>query len=75
MSPEDYGALAAALNGASGKVALSAYEHPIVDGLFPGPKWTKVKFAPRRNYNGTYKTEALYANYDLYAVLNGKSLF
>ncbi|MDR0620729.1 MAG: DNA adenine methylase [Deltaproteobacteria bacterium] len=64
MTTEDYVALASALNGCEGKVALSAYEHPFVDNLFPPPKWRKTKDKPRTIFGGGLRTEILYTNYE-----------
>jgi DNA adenine methylase len=64
MSLEDHKELAEALNGCKCKVALSAYEHPIVDEFYPAPKWRKIKSCPKPTTGGALRTEVLYTNYD-----------
>lgn len=76
MSAEDHQALADALNSVKGKVALSNYDHPIMDKLYPSPRWEKHKAPPRTIHStkGT-RVEVLWTNYRLKDVSPQNLLF
>lgn len=75
MTAEDYAALAKALNGCEGKVALSAYECPYINDLFPAHKWFKTKDKPKLISGGVVRTETLYTNYNPFKSYNKRRLF
>lgn len=77
MDYESHVELAAALGGCKGMVALSGYDHPKMDELYPG--WHKVKFkakqVPMSNQGNSGKAritqECLWMNYDI-NLINGQ---
>jgi DNA adenine methylase len=75
MTDADHAELAAALNRSGCMVALSAYEHPFINGLYPAPKWRLFKSRPMNTYGGAKRVEALYTNYDPLARLDAPRLF
>lgn len=68
MSDDDHHELAEALNSARGFVALSGYDSPTMDQLYPPRRWHKTRFKMRRlpmSRTGTRrKQEVLWTNYD-----------
>jgi DNA adenine methylase len=60
LSEADHRNLAEALNACKAKVAVSGYEHPLYDELYPAPRWTKIVGPERRarvpRTKGTYRT-------------------
>ena len=65
MTDEQHKELAATLNDASGKVAISNYQCDFMDHLYPAPKWTKTTSAERTIHSTKDKrNEALWTNYD-----------
>jgi DNA adenine methylase len=64
MDEEGHRALAAALNRCRGKVALSAYPHGMLAGLYPAPKWREHRERVKAVHGGASRQEALYTNYD-----------
>lgn len=68
MSLEDHYDLATALNNCKSKVALSGYDNPVMDELFPADKWQKTGFKRRRvpmSKSGNRRNvEVLWTNYD-----------
>ena len=75
MTLDDYADLAEALNACQCKVALSAYEHGIIDELFPSGKWMKHKERPKPVHGGGVRTEVLYTNYDPHEKQGKNKLF
>jgi DNA adenine methylase len=75
MTGEDHAALAAALNACRCRVAISAYENPMTDELFPAPKWFKTKEKAKEHRMGGTRTEALYSNYDPFRQSRAPRLF
>lgn len=57
--------LAATLNDCHGKVAVSGYDHPIMDDLYPKSKWFRT-FGTERTIHSTkgVRKEVLWTNYD-----------
>ena len=68
MSLEDHEELADALNQTRAMVALSGYDSPTMDRLYPAQKWHKTPFKTRRvpmSRTGTRRTrEVLWTNYN-----------
>jgi DNA adenine methylase len=77
LPTDDHGALAEALNRCAGKVALSAYEHGILDRLYPPPTWRKIRdrARPASWGGGAKRTEVLYVNYDPFSGRKRSRLF
>jgi len=75
MSDADHRDLALTLNDLAGKVAFSNYDSPILDALYPSPKWTKIVL-PMRTIHSTkaQRSEVLWVNYaiDAGALFNGR---
>lgn len=61
------------VNESRGKVAVSGYDHPLMDELFPSPRWSK-NLGPDKTIHSTKGTrkEVLWTNYNL---KKQKSLF
>jgi DNA adenine methylase len=65
MTNEEHEQLAEALNSAKGKVALSNYDSPLLDKLYPPPKWRKITQPPKTNHaTKGQRREVLWTNYD-----------
>jgi DNA adenine methylase len=64
MSDEEHGALADALNGAKGLVALSNYDCPLMERLYPAKQWRKLHFRKTNHSTKDVRTETLWLNYD-----------
>ena len=73
MSDLEHAELAKLLNKVRGMVAISNYQCPLMDELYPPPKWHKITSGPRTNHatKGT-RLEVLWTNYDPQAIA-GKS--
>jgi DNA adenine methylase len=65
MDEKQHGEFARAANECRGKLAVSGYEHPLMDELFPKPKWRKT-FGPEKTIHSTKDTrrEVLWTNYE-----------
>ncbi len=65
MSDDEHQKLAATLNDAKGKVAISNYDCDLMNELFPSPKWYKVVGKERTNHASKGKrVEILWTNYE-----------
>ncbi|MBI4828747.1 MAG: DNA adenine methylase [Nitrospinae bacterium] len=75
LSEPEHQALAEVLNSCSGKVALSGYDCPLMDKLYPAKKWKKLISAEKTIHStkGT-RREVLWTNYSA-QVFKQKSLF
>ncbi len=64
MTDADHRDLAEVLNRVSGRVAISNYAHPLMDQLYPAPKWLKI-LAPEKTIHSTkdIRQEALWVNF------------
>lgn len=64
MTDEQHRELAEVLNSVVGRVAISNYECPLMDQLYPAPKWRKIK-GPEKTIHSTKGTrqEVLWLNY------------
>jgi DNA adenine methylase len=65
MDEEQHQLFATAVNRCVGKVAVSGYDHPLMDKLFPQPKWLK-HHGPNKTIHSTKGTrrEMLWTNYN-----------
>ena len=65
MDVDAHRAFARAACRCVGKVAVSGYEHPLMDELFPSPEWFKTS-APEKTIHSTKGTrrEVLWTNYN-----------
>ena len=65
MDETEHREFAAAANACVGKVAVSGYDHPLMDDLFTAPKWVKTLGEAKTIHStkGT-RTEGLWTNYD-----------
>ncbi|MDR1004603.1 MAG: DNA adenine methylase [Prevotellaceae bacterium] len=63
--------LAKVLNEAEGLVAISNYECPLMDKLYPAPQWTKI-YSPQKTIHSTkdVRQEVLWVNYDIESLKN-----
>lgn len=68
MGLEDHVHLAALLNNCVGMVALSGYDSPIMEDLYPADRWHKTAFKTRRvpmsRTGNLRRQEILWTNYD-----------
>lgn len=65
MSDKDHHELAAVLNKIQGMAAVSNYDCPLMDELYPSPKWLKIIGKVKTNHATKGKrVEVLWANYD-----------
>ena len=64
MTDAQHGALAESLNAATGMVALSNYDCPLMDKLYPSKRWRKL-VGPIKTIHSTKDTrqEVLWVNY------------
>jgi DNA adenine methylase len=64
MNEEQHLEFSKAVNECKGKVAVSGYDHPIMDKLFKPGKWTKT-FGAKKTIHSTKdtRTEVLWTNY------------
>ncbi|MDR2463497.1 MAG: DNA adenine methylase [Verrucomicrobiales bacterium] len=65
MDEAQHREFATAVNDCAGKVAVSGYEHPLMDEFFPRKKWFKT-CGPEKTIHSTKDTrqEILWTNYD-----------
>lgn len=79
MTIEQHHELAKTLNQCTGKVALSGYDSPTMDELYPPGKWFKTGFKKRRvpmSKSGKLKRqEVLWTNYDPHLLRGQTTLF
>lgn len=66
MTDEEHAKLAHALNSAKGKVAISNYDCPLMDELYPSKRWHKFT-SPEKTIHSTKgkRSEVLWTNYVL----------
>jgi len=65
MSDDEHRELADILNSAKGMVAISNYDSPLMEKLYPPPKWRKFKSGLRTIHSTKGKRcEVLWTNYD-----------
>ena len=64
MTDHQHLELAKVLHAVKGMVAISNYQCPLMDGLYPAPRWHKIVGPPRTNHatKGT-RVELLWVNY------------
>lgn len=76
MDEAEHKKLAQALNECKGKIAVSGYDHPLMEKLFPGKRWHKTTGADRTIHStkGT-RQEVLWSNYDPRCLKEQGSLF
>ena len=76
MTEEDHCLFADVVNQCTGKVAVSGYDHPMMNEIFPQSKWFKV-FGKEKTIHSTKGTrqEVLWLNYDLRDTAKQKELF
>lgn len=66
MTNAQHAELAEVLNSARGRVALSNYDCPLLDRLYPPPRWRKTYSPPRTNHSTkSTRIEVLWTNYAL----------
>jgi DNA adenine methylase len=68
MTNEQHAQLADALNSAKGKVALSNYDCPLMDKLYPRKRWKKLHFERTNHSTKDLRTETLWINYNPHEV-------
>jgi DNA adenine methylase len=64
MTDEHHAELADLLNATKGKVALSNYDCPFMDRLYPAKRWRKLHFERTNHSTKGVRTETLWLNYD-----------
>ncbi|MBR4738318.1 MAG: DNA adenine methylase [Rhodocyclaceae bacterium] len=65
MDEAQHRELARTLNACQGKVAISGYEHPLMDELFPPARWFKTRGADKTIHSTKgSRVEVLWTNYD-----------
>lgn len=76
MDETEHKNLAQTLNECEGKVAVSGYDHPLMEKLFPNKRWYKIMGADRTIHStkGT-RQEVLWTNYDPCNVKDQGGLF
>jgi len=76
MTDQQHIELAEILNQVKGKVALSNYDCPLMNELYPAPKWEKI-YAPAKQINSTHdiRQEVLWVNYSTIINNQQTSLF
>lgn len=64
MNEDEHRAFAETANGCQGKVAVSGYDHPLMNELFPGKRWVK-NLGQEKTIHSTKDTrqEVLWTNY------------
>lgn len=73
MSNAEHEELAAVLNKVKAKVAISNYDCPLMNRLYPPSTWWKVVIGPKTNHATKGKrVEVLWTNYDPYEAGNGQ---
>ena len=75
MTDTQHKELADVLNAVQGKVALSNYQAPLLEKLYPPSKWHKTVSIARTTHSTKDKrVEVLWTNYDPHKInRNGKS--
>ncbi|MDO9334510.1 MAG: DNA adenine methylase, partial [Dehalococcoidales bacterium] len=65
MTNDDHRELARVLNAVGGKVSISNYDCPLMDEIYPSPRWFKV-LGPKKTIHSTkdVRREILWTNYD-----------
>jgi DNA adenine methylase len=65
MDEAQHRELANVLNACCGQVALSGYDHPLMEELYPQDHWVKT-WGPERTIHSTkgVRREMLWTNYD-----------
>ncbi len=65
MDEAEHRALAEVVNACAGKVAMSGYDHPLLDELFPPDRWFKTE-GPTKTVHSTKdsRREVLWTNYE-----------
>jgi DNA adenine methylase len=74
MTNEQHEELADALNAAKGKIALSNYDCPLMERLFPTKRWKKLHFQRTNHSTKDVRTETLWMNYDISNVRPNREL-
>jgi DNA adenine methylase len=76
MADEEHRQLSKVLNSAQGLVAISNYPCPLMDELYPSPRWKK-HLSPVKTIHSTKdkRQEGLWVNYDLLKLKNTYTLF
>lgn len=76
MDETEHITLAQTLNECRGKIAVSGYEHPLMEKLFPKKRWFKTLGADRTIHStkGT-RQEVLWTNYDPFSSRDQRGLF
>ena len=65
LTDDQHAALASVLNTVRGKVAISNYDCPLMNELYPPPRWQKFTSGPRTNHaTKGERVEVLWTNYD-----------
>lgn len=66
MDVEEHRNFASVANSCSGKVAVSGYEHPLMDDLLPPDKWHR-NVAPEKTIHSTkgVRQEIMWTNYKM----------
>jgi DNA adenine methylase len=66
MTDDEHRELANVLNSAKGMVAVSNYDCPLMNELYPAPRWRKIVAPARTNHSTKGKrVEVLWVNYNL----------
>ncbi len=68
MDEDEHRSFAETVNACKGMVAVSGYDHPFMDELFPARRWFKT-YGPDKTIHSTkgIRREVLWTNYDLAA--------
>lgn len=83
MDNDEYEKFFEAVNSTVGMVAISGYDHPIMDKYLPSPKWFKIFDKPRLSSSTKptgsksdmkFRTEVLWTNYDPQKLSDNKDL-
>lgn len=78
MTLQQHIELAEVLNAARGRVALSGYDSPTMEKLYPSGKWWKTGFKPRRvpmSSKKLRKQEVLWTNYNPHGLYGQTTIF
>ncbi|MCK6496838.1 DNA adenine methylase [bacterium] len=76
MDEAEHKNLAQTLNECKGKIAVSGYDHPLMEKLFPKKRWFKTAGADRTIHSTkSTRQEVLWTNYDPYDVVDHGNLF
>ena len=74
MTDAQHEELAEVLNSAKGKIALSNYDCPLMEKLFPAKRWKKFHFKKTNHSTKDVRTETLWTNYDPYEAVRVQEL-